>query len=412
MGDRASNVGARLATNTAAVAPGEGLERPLQPVGMKTPASPPRVGFARGASAEGGPYLDTAIGRSSPQIFEGRTADGEEMLRNRRRFKYIMQVVFALSLSENPEEKAHAKALLACGRYFRKLHFPCGEVKLAPCKCDSPFCPNCSAERAKPLQTKIWERIDQSSCDYWHFTLTVKNQKQISRGSNDDLIRKFRALRNSRVWREQVSGGVYSLEATYSSEGSGWHPHFHCLIETKKRLPLDWIFRVRRLWKAITGDSHVIHLERLYSISGRGRKLRRFNRSALKELLKYSTKVADFSDQPAKVLEFYRAFRHQKRVECFGSFRGVIGQIKLESAEKKSELAGCACGSCKWKDARAGFELIHISQTEFDLNGIRQLRLFDSGHDPPGSPLPETINEEIPAVIAFQQTLWAVQLSL
>jgi len=249
------------------------------------------------------------------------------------------------------------------------------------------FCPDCAGRRSKPLQEKILKRVDRTKHDYFMATVTLKNWKVLDRESLDRFIEAFAKLRESELWKSEVSGGSYSLEATYNRVTGEWHPHAHCLIECGKRLRRDWIFELQDLWLRVTGvyfdePSHVIHLVPIYSVTKKGRKVRKFNHSAVRELVKYSTKAADFSDQPARVMEFYRAFRNVRRVQMFGSFLGAQKEVEREEKDEKQELVGCACGLCRWCDAKpAGY--FHISQTVLAFDGTRQLRLFDSGADPP-----------------------------
>jgi len=205
---------------------------------------------------------------------------------------------------------------------------------------------------------------------------------ELSREKIDRLVGMFGELRESDEWRESgILGGVYSIEATYTH--AGWHPHLHILIETKRgAFGLRHLGRFKERWKKITGDSHYVHLAKMYGKTPKGGKTRKINSSALRELVKYATKASTFSRRGDKVLEFFNAFRNVRRMQAFGSFLGTVKEPEQEEKEKETELVGCACGLCRWCDAKpAG--LFHISQTVLAFDGTRQLRLFDSGADPP-----------------------------
>jgi hypothetical protein len=132
----------------------------------------------------------------------------------------------------------------------------------------------------------------------------------------------------------------------------------------------------------------------MYGITAKGRKTRRIDSSSLREVVKYATKAAKFSDQPARVLEFYRAFKNVRRAQAFGSFLGSLGEDKEEKAEKSNEFIGCACGKCRWKDA-VPCGLYHVSQTELRADGERQLKLFAFDSSPPESPPePEELKQD------------------
>src|SRR6266849_9088634 len=153
-----------------------------------------------------------------------------------------------------------------------------------------------------------------------------------------------------------------------------------------KSLPRQWIFTLRNRWREITGGSHVINLERVFGRDKRGRKTRKVNHRALRELVKYATKAHDFSNLPKRILEFHRAFASVRRIQSFGSFLGCAKEIDEEKKETEQELIGCACGACRWKDGTPT-GLFHITETEIRPDGYRQLRLFHDhifrAHPPP-----------------------------
>ncbi len=74
-----------------------------------------------------------------------------------------------------------------------------------------------------------------------------------------------------------------------------------------------------------------------------------------------------------------------RRAQAFGSFLGFLSESEEEKIEESKEYVGCACGECHWGN---GFTsgLFHISQTQLDLNGERQLKLFAFDSSPPNPP--------------------------
>jgi len=312
-------------------------------------------------------------------VFRGSTLEYLDGERKRKRFKHLMQMVHSLALCGR---EAQARALMSCGRYFQKIVFPCGTVKLLPHNCDSVFCPECASRRSKPLQEKILSRVNQSKYHYFFLTLTVRNWPELDREGLNQLIRQFAKLRGLNDWKEQVRGGVYSVEATHNRETGEWHPHIHVLLECKRTLPDDWLGNLKASWQRITG-SHVLRLERMYGTDKRGRRTRRLNRAGLKELIKYATKSASFEDRPELVNAFLDAFEHIRRMQSFGSFLGAVKEAEANEVPEPEEPVGCSCGLCVWAQGVRSPELVHISQTVLAFDGTRQLRLFDSGSDPP-----------------------------
>lgn len=416
-----------------------GVARPLQPLADKraplpafrpTPASPTpaklphskadtngaglKVGRGGGeGSAERG-YLDTPIGTSSVEVYKGTTREGFALLRRRRRAKLIVQMYHTLIAAGRGKQ---AKALIGCGRWFRKFRSPCGSLHLEPFPCDSIFCPECADRRSKKLQKQVLAKVNRPGKSYWLLTLTVPNEPYLTRRFISQLVEWFAELRESYEWRViplakgeagGISGGVYSIEATFNRERGDWHPHLHILIEAPKVLPRWWIFSIRARWEQITEGAKVVHLARVFGVAKDGRRLKRkLNERGLRELVKYATKCADFADSPERVDEFLNAFRNVRRIQSFGSFFGVEQAAEREPGLDDVKPVGCECGRCVALDFIFEPGLVHISETIVGLDGRRQLR-FDfvremrdaENHSPPAEdlvlePAPVAAGEQI-----------------
>jgi hypothetical protein len=406
---RAGNAGERPATHTAelpaaslrsvlraadaAVEPRRitsvGSEFGAQPAaGAGENSRPAPARFVRqGAEAEGGRaqrgYLDTSIGTSSERIYSGSTREWPRIARRRKKVKLIIAVYNSLIECGRNDQAA---ALIGCGNWYLKKRSPCGTLKLEICPCDSVFCPECANRRSKLLQKEILGKVNRPGKSYWLLGLTVPNTPILTREFMKQLVAHFTELRESSVWKkipqaesgvDEITGGVYSVETTFNRDTRKWHPHIHCLIEAPRRLPREWIYSVRATWEKITGNAKVVHLERAFGVSKNGKKLhRKLNERGLRELVKYATKCADFSDAPARVDEFLRAFTHLRRVQSFGSFYGAVEAAEREPGCDEEKLVGCSCGKCTARDFRIEFGLVHVSDTRVRPDGSRELK-FD-----------------------------------
>lgn len=399
----------------------ERVEPSLQPLGDKTPApSPVERGLRAGGEGGRGEYLDTSLATSrhgEPEAWTGSTLESVEFNRNRIRNKTLLQLYHSLWDTGRDLE---AKKLIGCGRWFRPSKpLPCGTRFLLPYHCNSVFCPECASRRSKPLQKLVFERVKPKKYRYFFLTLTVRNIPSLTREALDGIVRSFAKLRRTALWKEEVRGGVYSIETTFNRATGEWHPHLHVLLECKRRLPAPWLGNLKAEWKRFTG-SWVIRLDAMFGVSSKGKKQRRINRAALKELVKYATKAASFAQEPARVAEFLDAFKNVRRMQSFGSFKGVVAQAKEESdaTPKNWEPCGCKCGLCTWGMVEWEREPVHISQTVLFPDGSRQLRLFDSGSDPPreGAFVSDECNRiarEFAALrAAHESSLFAPQLRL
>ncbi len=345
------------------------LEVPLQTAGSKrAPLNSPVSGDVEG---RGGVYVHTSLETSGPQVFEGSTVEYLDSERKRKRLKVLIAVTYAL---ETAGREVESKALLSCGNYFRMGVLPCGTVKLIPFYCCSPFCPECSRRRAKVYQLKVWDIVRKDKNNLFHLTLTKKSVRTLDRSVIDDFIESLKRLRDSPEWREWIDGGFYSIEATYN-EKNGWHPHAHLLIKAKGRLPDSFLPKIKAAWFAATGDSSYVHLERLYGMNKRGKKTRRVNERAIKEIVKYATKAADFCHSPELVVEFLDAFKNVRRLQSFGCFFRVDATVdkEVEPEKQSSALAGCSCGLCTFGQLHFEESLIHVSDTVLQNDGTRTL---------------------------------------
>lgn len=387
------------------------LERPLQPARGKPAPLVPADSLPAGRGAGGsGAYVHKHIATSSrraPQVFQGTTLDGEQMQRDQARSSVLGRVAWSLyrASKTNPDLEDHACRLLSCGSWYRKLDFyGCsqnGVYRLVPCPCNSVFCQRCAARRSKPLIARILKKIDRKK-RYWFLTITVSSWEHLTREKISGLIGQFSELRESDVWKKHVTGGIYSIEATFNGERRNWHPHLHVLIESEGRLPRSWIYRLRVLWRRLTG-SHVLNLQPLYGRNKKGRKTRRINRRALRELVKYATKAADFARKPDRVVEFLQAFTNVRRVQTFGSFFAKSDPDPNTAEEHAPEdLVGCPCGKCRWKDGVPG-ALFRDTETILRADGVRQLKLF--GNDPFWNPEKPPDPEPQPEVSAQTKNL-------
>lgn len=197
------------------------------------------------------------------------------------------------------------------------------------------LCPFCAARRAAKTVKAYLERLavvaaERPDLKPVHLVLTVKN--------GPDLLERFLHLQSS--WKRLMSrrrdmkrakrgctqlakaaGGFYSYEVTHSK--AGWHPHLHAVL-----LLDDWIDRTALVdeWRAITGDSQVLWIERIgkglgdLSIAG---KLNAALGNAFAEVAKYAIKFSDLS-----VADTFTAWCNLKRRRLQGSF-GVLRGVKV-----------------------------------------------------------------------------------
>jgi hypothetical protein len=356
---------------------------PLQPFGDKLPPVP-RAGFATGNEAEEGRAPARYVHKigTSPKVFgwSGNSREGEEISRRARHDKVTHQIVGSMMRCGREKQ---AKALATCGEWFDVWAKQSGEIKLLPCPCDSMFCPECANRRARPLIRKLKGMVNRPGRSYWFLTLTVPNVENLSRYDVAEISEQFAELWNSWVFQEvegadgkpfRIFGGVRSIECIYEPDSKTWHPHIHVLLEAPKILPGWWLVLLKQMWLNITKDARFCHLQRAYSRTKRGKKkYNHLNEKAIREVVKYVTKCAEFAGEPQLVDEFLNAFKGVRRVQCFGSFHGKAAQeFEREPGEDDEGIAEAE------SNLRAeGYQKLplraHFSDIEIKADGTRQL---------------------------------------
>ncbi len=134
-----------------------------------------------------------------------------------------------------------------------------------------------------------------------HWTLTITSQPNLT-PMLDDLIAAFRRLRQTPLWRQNVRGGVYTVECTHST--AGWHVHLHVMC-VARYIPHALMVA---LWTRITG-SCIVWVTR--PPAGR----------ITTYITKYITKV-DVPD--ADRYELNEAFAHRRLWSPFGVAHDII----------------------------------------------------------------------------------------
>lgn len=127
----------------------------------------------------------------------------------------------------------------------------CGHSHAIPERCGRRFCAICSRSAATRTRRRLeWicDKMVKPKTHGWKFvTLTLVSSDDLS-AMIDHLIASFRKLRNRRIWKDAVTGGVYVLEVTHGT--AGWHAHLH-IIAMMRYVPQQWLSAV---WKSISGS--------------------------------------------------------------------------------------------------------------------------------------------------------------
>lgn len=127
----------------------------------------------------------------------------------------------------------------------------CGHPVHVPVRCGLRFCSVCSASAAGRARSRLqWiiNNFEKQKRKRWKFlTLTLRSTEDLSK-QLEHLISSFRKLRNRRLWKDSVTGGLYVVELTHSPKG--WHCHLHVIMQSSY-IPQ---YHLSRVWNAISGS--------------------------------------------------------------------------------------------------------------------------------------------------------------
>jgi hypothetical protein len=135
--------------------------------------------------------------------------------------------------------------------------------------------------------------------------------------------------------------------------------------------PAEWdVYAAREAWNA--ANTRVFHIEPVTDREG-----------AAREVLKYITKVADFSDQPDAIEEFSNATRGARLVQTFGTWYGFAVDVEfdVDHLDDWSKRPECACGLNHWE--KVG--VYHYHHVLMDEAGRFYLRESALKHDHGGT---------------------------
>ena len=183
----------------------------------------------------------------------------------------------------------------------------CGEVVAYPLSCSERLCPDCSRARAERLIEEHHDILAQIRAPKM-LTLTFKSVKHINREYLRFMRKCFSRLLRSKVMGS-CWGGIYSFEFTYHKT-TGWHPHIHAVIGSGF-IAQD---ELSNTWERISGA-------KIVDIRAIDRDVKKWD--GIREVVKYSTKLVDFIDNPDLLEEYLQATERVKLVQGFGSLYRV-----------------------------------------------------------------------------------------
>lgn len=174
-------------------------------------------------------------------------------------------------------------------------------------------------------------------------TLTLLGKGNTLRETLDMIYRYFRALRQTPLWEDCVTGGCAFLEIKWDAKHKRWHTHLHLLLAGKY---IEQGF-LTQAWKGISGDSFIV------DVRDKGT-----NGAGVEYACKYVTKPlnSSFVHLPERLEEAVMALRGKRLCLCFGSWYGTpLNEVDNEELfdQERAEPTWTSIGSLASIRARA-----------------------------------------------------------
>lgn len=133
-----------------------------------------------------------------------------------------------------------------------------GKVRIAAKQCRLRWCFHCSEARQQFITQAVLPWY-QGASEPKLFTVTLKHTQNPLEEQIDFLYKSFAKLRNRKVCKDAIRGGIWFFQVTYNQKSGEWHPHIHALLDAKFILKAKLISD----WYNITGDSTIVHIRKV-----------------------------------------------------------------------------------------------------------------------------------------------------
>lgn len=195
-----------------------------------------------------------------------------------------------------------------CCKSAQIVHDEDDGLRIAERRCKSRICPRCALLRARALTARLLTALERMNSPRF-LTLTLASSDEPLRDQIRRLTASFKRLRRGRPWNRHVSGGAYTIEATFNHSTRQWHPHLHALIDGRYWPQSS----IADAWQAATGDSRIVDI-----------RLVKDRQKQARYLASYAAKSSDIERLPDDMIPEWAHQVHGLRlVQTFGNLHGT-----------------------------------------------------------------------------------------
>ncbi len=267
------------------------------------------------------------------------------------RFRRALELNAALADALAQTGLRHLAARVeVCHTRFRACRCENGHVWARPLRvCHVRVCVFEARERSARA-AKSWGPVLAGLDRPKHLVLAMPNSPM---GRLADGIRRlwgaFGRLRRMPVWK-LVRGALVSLEVTFNEHARTWHPHLHAILDAPY-LPWEELMAA---WKQASGAQ-----------PGESRTcwIGAADSRAIRELVKYATKMASLVRHPDALEEFLRATKRMRMLRAYGSLYGL---------KRAVEETGVRCPDCGAPavESEERVRVLWLDQVLWDTKGV------------------------------------------
>lgn len=143
-----------------------------------------------------------------------------------------------------------------------------GRLRVIADHCRNRWCPRCRVYVQVRTRRRIEKWLATADRHKLKFvTLTLRSSSQPLAEQIARLLKCFRSLRSSRVWRAANARGLAVVETTWNNATGQWHPHLHVLAEMSY-LPKQTLSDA---WRAASKGSFIVDIKKVRSDSDIGK---------------------------------------------------------------------------------------------------------------------------------------------
>lgn len=174
--------------------------------------------------------------------------------------------------------------------------------------CRDRFCTPCANARSQYVSDTLFRNVSAKRIRF--LTLTIKTGDEPLALCLNHLRDSFRKLRQTKLWKGCVTGGVAMTEVKWNDSTQRWHPHIHILF-AGKFLPIK---ALRAAWLKATGDSYIVDIQAVKSPL-----------DATRYVTKYATKAVDNNTlrNPRRLREAITALHGKRTLLLLGTWRRI-----------------------------------------------------------------------------------------